>query len=99
VLNDLAAWTIERPVLEVGPTEIDGTIEILRKQRVRYEPGRSGCGNGDRVSIDFLGKKDGEPFQGGQGKDYRFVLGEGKMLSDFENAVIGTRRASPSPSR
>jgi trigger factor len=43
------------------------------------------------VSIDFVGKKDGEPFSGGQGKDYRFVLGEGKMLSDFENAVIGTR--------
>jgi trigger factor len=43
------------------------------------------------VSIDFLGKKDGEPFQGGEGKDYRFVLGEGKMLSDFESAVIGTR--------
>jgi trigger factor len=43
------------------------------------------------VSVDFLGKKGGEPFAGGEGKDYRFVLGEGKMLSDFENAVIGTR--------
>lgn len=89
-LNDLSGVTIERPVLEVGPAEIDGTIEILRKQRVRYEPVDRAAATADRVTIDFLGKKGGEPFPGGQGKDYRFVLGEGKMLSDFENAVIGT---------
>lgn len=89
-LGDLAGVVIERPVLEVGPAEIDGTIDILRQQRVRYEPVDRAAATADRVSIDFLGKKDGEPFAGGQGKDYRFVLGEGKMLSDFENAVIGT---------
>lgn len=90
-LSDLAAIEVERPTLEVGPAEIAGTIEILRKQRVRYEPVDRAAASGDRVSIDFLGKKDGVPFQGGQGQDYQFVLGEGKMLADFENAVIGTR--------
>ncbi|HNC51006.1 MAG TPA: trigger factor [Accumulibacter sp.] len=89
-LSDLAGVEIERPVLEIGATEVDNTIEILRKQRMRYELVDRAAANADRVSIDFLGKKDGEPFAGGQGKDYRFVLGEGKMLSDFENAVIGT---------
>lgn len=91
VLNDLTEVVIERPVLEIGSAEIDNTIDILRKQRMRYELVDRAAANADRVSIDFLGKKDGEPFAGGQGKDYRFVLGEGKMLSDFENAVIGTR--------
>jgi trigger factor len=90
VLGDLAGVEIERPLLEVGPAEIDNTIEILRKQRVRYELVERAAATADRVSIDFLGKRDGEPFAGGQGKDYRFVLGEGKMLSDFESAVIGT---------
>ena len=90
-LSDLAGVEIERPVLEIGATEVDNTIEILRKQRMRYELVDRAAANADRVSIDFLGKKDGEPFAGGQGKDYRFVLGEGKMLSEFENAVIGTR--------
>ena len=90
-LSDLVGVEVERPVLEVGATEIDGTLEILRKQRVRYELVDRPAASADRVSIDFVGKKDGEPFPGGQGKDYRFVLGEGKMLSDFENAVIGTR--------
>ena len=89
-LSDLAGVEIERAVLGVGPAEIDSTIDILRKQRVRYELVERAAATADRVSIDFLGKKDGEPFAGGEGRDYRFVLGEGKMLSDFENAVIGT---------
>jgi trigger factor len=90
-LGDLTGVEIERPALEVGAAEIDGTIDILRKQRVRYELVDRPAATADRVSVDFLGKKGGEPFAGGEGKDYRFVLGEGKMLSDFENAVIGTR--------
>ncbi|HRL76999.1 MAG TPA: trigger factor [Candidatus Accumulibacter phosphatis] len=89
-LRDLAGVEVERPVLEVGAEEIDSTLEILRKQRVRYDPVDRQAALADRVTIDFLGKRDGEPFAGGQGKDYRFVLGEGKMLSDFESAVIGT---------
>ncbi len=90
VLNDLAGVEIERPILEeVGSTEIDGTIDILRKQRVRYEPVDRAAAKAGRVSIDILGKRDGQPFAGGQGKDYRFVLGAGSMLSDFESAVIG----------
>ena len=91
ILSDLADVEIEKPALEVGPTDIDSTLDILRKQRVRYELVDRPAAAADRVSIDFVGKKDGAPFPGGQGKDYRFVLGEGKMLSDFENAVIGTR--------
>ncbi|WP_300450010.1 trigger factor [Accumulibacter sp.] len=89
-LSDLSGVKIERPLLEVGEAEIDATVEILRKQRVRYEPVDRAATTSDRVTIDFFGKKDGEPFSGGQGKDYRFVLGDGKMLSDFENAVVGT---------
>lgn len=90
ILKQLADLEVERPVLEVGPAEVDGTIEILRKQRVAYEPVDRAAVSADRVTIDFLGKKDDVPFQGGQGQDYQFVLGEGKMLADFESAVIGT---------
>ena len=88
-LGDLSAVEIERPVLEVGAAELDRTIEILRKQRVKYEPVERAAAKGDRVLIDFLGKKGGEPFAGGQANDYPFVLGEGAMLPDFENAIEG----------
>jgi trigger factor len=90
-LGDLTVVEIERPVLEVGAAEIDNTIQILRKQRVKHEPVERAAAKGDRVVIDFLGKKGGEPFQGGQASDYPFVLGEGAMLADFENAVIGLK--------
>ena len=90
-LSGLAEVEIERPVLEVSDTEVDNTLVILRKQRVVYEPVDRASAAGDRVVIDFLGKKNGEPFQGGQANDYPFVLGEGAMLADFENAVIGLK--------
>jgi trigger factor len=90
-LGDLTTVEIERPVLEVGAAEVDNTLAILRKQRVQYEPVDRAAATGDRVVIDFLGKKDGEPFKGGQASDYPFVLGEGAMLADFESAVVGLK--------
>ncbi len=90
-LNPLKDVEIERAVLEVGPAELESTLEVLRKQRVRFEPVDRAAANGDRVTIDFLGKKDGVAFQGGQANDYPFVLGEGAMLPDFEKAVLGLK--------
>ena len=90
-LGDLASVEIERPVLEVGDAEMDSTLNVLRKQRVRFDPVDRAAAAGDRVTIDFLGKKDGVAFQGGEAKDYHFVLGEGAMLADFEAAVTGLK--------
>jgi len=90
-LGELNDVEIERPVLEVGAAEMESTLAVLRKQRVRYEPVDRAAAKGDRATIDFLGKKDGVPFQGGQANDYPFVLGEGAMLADFESAVIGLK--------
>ena len=89
--GDLSAIEVERPVLEVTEAEVNKTLDILRKQRVRYEAVDRAAAKGDRVVIDFLGKKDGEPFQGGKGDNYPFVLGEGMMLADFETAVEGLK--------
>lgn len=90
-LGDLKDVEVERSVLEVSASELDSTLEVLRKQRVKYEPVDRAAAKGDRVTIDFLGKKDDVPFQGGQANDYPFVLGEGAMLADFENAVTGLK--------
>ena len=90
-LGDTSTAEIERPVLEVSDAEIDKTLDILRKQRVSYIDTDRAVAVEDRVVIDFLGKKDGEPFQGGQATDYPFVLGQGMMLPDFEKAVEGAK--------
>ncbi len=90
-LGDTSTAEIERPVLEVSDAEIDKTLDILRKQRVSYEDTDRAAAIEDRVVIDFIGKKDGVPFQGGQAADYPFVLGQGMMLPDFEKAVEGAK--------
>jgi trigger factor len=88
-LGDLSGVTIERPLAEVGPADVEHTIEVLRKQRTRYEPVTRAAEAGDRVTVDFTGKIDGVEFPGGQAKDFPIVLGEGKMLPEFEAAVTG----------
>ena len=101
VIGDLANVEIETVAADVSDAEIDKTIDILRKQRVHYhtkgEAGEHGTGgeavaaNGDRVTVDFVGKIDGEEFAGGKAENYAFVLGEGRMLPEFEAATVGLK--------
>lgn len=90
-LGDLSAEKIERPVLTVGDAEVDKTIDVLRKQRTTFVAAEREAQQGDRVTIDFLGRKDGEPFDGGRAEDFPLVLGAGAMLKDFEAAVQGMK--------
>lgn len=91
VLGDLSAQPVERPVLTVGDAEVDKTIDVLRKQRTTFDEADREAREGDRVVIDFTGRKDGEVFEGGQAEDFPFVIGAGSMLKDFETAVQGLK--------
>jgi trigger factor len=88
-LGDLSAAKIERPTLTVGDSEVDHTLEILRKQRVQYEEVVRVAQAGDRVTVDFSGNIDGVEFPGGKASDAALILGEGRMLPDFEAGVTG----------
>lgn len=100
-LPELANIEVETVKTDVTDAEIDKTIDILRKQRVHYhtkgEAGEHGDGgepvaaNGDRVTVDFVGVIDGVEFPGGKAEDYAFVLGEGRMLPEFEAATVGLK--------
>lgn len=90
-LGDLSQATIERPVLEVTDAEVDRTLEVLRKQRVKFEAADRGAQTADKVTIDFTGRIDGVEFPGGKGEDFAVVLGEGRMLPDFEAGVAGMK--------
>lgn len=87
--GDVSTVTIERPQVAVDDASVDRTIEILRKQRVQYVPAERGAKDGDRLTIDFSGAIGGEPFAGGKADGFAFVLGEGRMLPDFETAARG----------
>ena len=90
-LNGFGDKSIERPQLDVGEAEVDKTLEVLRKQRTTFSAAERAAEKGDRVVIDFTGKLNGEAFQGGQATDYPVVLGEGRMLPDFENGIAGLK--------
>ena len=100
-INDLSSVEIETVSADVSDAEIDKTIDILRKQRVHYhakgvagehgDGGEAVAANGDRVTVDFTGAIDGVEFPGGKADDYQFVLGEGRMLPEFEAATVGLK--------
>jgi len=91
VVGDISDTAIERPLLELGEAEVDKTVEIMRKQRARYEQMERAAVNGDRVTIDFRGTIAGEEFQGSSAKDQPVLLGGGRLLPDFEANLVGMK--------
>jgi trigger factor len=92
-LADLSNAEVERVSTEVSDAAIDKTLDILRKQRRTFaqRPQVEGAAVGDRVTIDFEGKLDGVPFEGGQAEGFQFIIGEGQMLEQFDAAVRGMK--------
>jgi trigger factor len=88
-IGDVAAATVERPQVSVDDAAVDKTLEILRKQRVTYAGATRAAQAGDRVTVDFAGSIGGEPFAGGKAEGFSFVLGEGRMLPEFDAAASG----------
>jgi len=90
-LGDISGATITRPHLEVGDAEVDRTLEVMRKQRVRYEAADRAAQNEDRVTISYTGTIDGTEFAGGRAENQPIVLGEGRLLPDFEKQLVGMK--------
>ncbi|MDR7304955.1 trigger factor [Rhodoferax saidenbachensis] len=92
-IADLATAEIEKLAADVTDEAIDKTIEILRKQRRTFAQRAQGTAaqDTDRVTVDFEGKIDGEVFSGGKADDFQFILGDGQMLKEFEDATRGMK--------
>ena len=92
-IGELSALKVERIATEVTEAAIDKTVDILRKQRRTFQqrPQTEGVAEGDRVTIDFEGKIDGEPFAGGKAEGFQFIVGEGQMLPQFDSGVRGMK--------
>jgi trigger factor len=90
-LGDVGQIAITRPGAEVTAADVDRTLEVLRRQRTTYDIVERAAQAGDRVRVDFTGTTDGVEFPGGQAKNFPIVLGEGRMLPEFETALTGMR--------
>lgn len=92
-IADLTGAELTQLSAEVTDDAIEKTLEILRKQRRTFAQRslESQAAEGDRLTVDFEGKIDGDPFPGGKAEDFQFVLGEGQMLKEFEEAAKGMK--------
>ena len=92
-IGDLSTAEVEKISTEVTEGAIDKTVEILRKQRRTFAQRAQtvAAEDTDRVTVDFEGKIDGEPFSGGKATDFQFILGDGQMLREFEDATRGMK--------
>jgi trigger factor len=88
-LAPIDSLELERTTAEVTSEDTDAMIERLRKQQMKYAEVSRAAQSGDRVTIDFEGKIDGVAFPGGKGENIAIVLGEGRMLPDLEQGLIG----------
>ena len=90
-LSDLSKLSVQEPSAEIVDPDVDAMIERLREQRQTWEVLDTPCAEGHRVTVDFSGAIDGEPFEGGQGEGASFVIGAGQMIADFDRGVLGMR--------
>lgn len=89
VMGELSGKSVERLVYELTEADVATTITNMRKQRATYEKVDRPAQNEDQVRVDFVGKLNGDVFEGGEAKDLSVILGIGRMLPDFEAAIIG----------
>jgi trigger factor len=89
VMQPIEGLQIDKVTAEVTESDIDAMIERLRKQQVQYSAVTRAAAAGDKVTIDFEGSIEGAPFAGGKGENIAIVIGEGRMLPELENGLIG----------
>lgn len=90
-IDDLGASKISRPVVNLTDDDVVKTLEVLRKQRRSFEPADRAAAEGDLVRFDYQGTVDGAAFEGGKGEDFAAVIGEGRLLKDFEQSLVGLK--------
>lgn len=90
-IDDLSAGKLSRPVVELGEADVAKTLEVLQKQRRSFESTDRAAAEGDLVKFDYQGTVDGAAFEGGQGEDFAAVIGEGRLLKDFEHSLTGLK--------
>lgn len=90
-LCDFSKLEVEVSTSEVEDENIEETLDRIRKQRMEWSEVEGACESGQRVTIDFLGRRDGVEFEGGKAEDFPLVLGDGGMIAGFEDNILGLK--------
>ncbi|MDY6948695.1 MAG: trigger factor [Pseudomonadota bacterium] len=90
-IKGVESLNVERPSATVATGDVDAMIQNLREQRPTYAAVEREARDTDRVTVDFEGSIDGQPFEGGKAENYPIDLGAGRMLADFEAGLRGLK--------
>ncbi len=85
----MSGFAVSRPAAEVTDADVDTIIDVFRKQQGTWDEVERGAANGDKVTIDYSGTRDGEPFEGGSAEGSDLELGSGRMIPGFEDGIVG----------
>jgi trigger factor len=88
-LKDFSGISISRPVAEIEDDDVNNVIESIRKQKATWVEVDRAAADADQVNIDYTGTRDGEAFEGGEAEGSDLVLGSGRMVPGFEDAIVG----------
>ena len=91
---DVSTISVDRPVCDIEDSEVEDALSKLTEQNTQYEAGEDDAkaADGDAVIIDFLGKIDGEPFEGGKAEEQAVVIGSDRFIPGFEEQLIGVKK-------
>jgi trigger factor len=89
---DLSSFKVVREVVEVPAEEVEEQVlRVAENSRSAIEPKKGKAADGDKVTIDYLGKVDGEPFEGGADQDAELVIGSNRFIPGFEEQLVGLK--------
>ena len=90
-LQPIDGIKIERPIVEIADSEVDEQVERIAANAREYEPKDGEAQDGDRITMDFVGKIDGEAFEGGAATDSNLVIGSKQFIPGFEEQLVGAK--------
>lgn len=91
VIGSVSGESVTRTTFNLSDADVTDTLNTLRKQRAEFKPTARAAQKDDQVKLDFVGTLDGVKFEGGEAKDFTVVPGAGRMLPEFEAAVVGVK--------
>ncbi len=90
-LKDLEKIAVERPDVEVNDSDLDEMFKTLQKQHQTWKENKRVTKKGDKLTLDFNGRVDGEEFEGGKAEGFELELGAGRMIPGFEKEITGMK--------
>ncbi|MCR9134768.1 MAG: trigger factor [Alphaproteobacteria bacterium] len=90
-IKDISKLKLTRQVVDIDDKEVDEQVERVAESARTYETKKGKAADGDRITMDYVGKIDGEPFDGGADNDANLVLGSGNFIPGFEEQLVGAK--------